>query len=168
MQYAKGEKMEKPEKSEMKKFATGGSTPKNKAPASRMVSPDTEYPRSTSGKDAKNWGEGMGQNYEGMTKAYGKYKQSDDPSVKEVTKRLNASSQDALDRTSRALSASDRARRAGDDEARAKINKGAAPKPGEYNFKKGGKVKTKCYAAGGSVSKGDGCATKGRTKGRII
>ena len=39
-------------------------------------------------------------------------------------------------------------------------------------MKKGGKVKTKCYAKGGSVkssasSRGDGCATKGHTKGAM-
>jgi hypothetical protein len=142
-----------------------------------MVNPDTEYTRSTSGKDAKNWGEGMSQNYEGMRKAYEKYKQSDDPSVKEVTKRLNASSQDALDRTSRALSASDRARRSGDEEARAKINEKSKAKPGEYDFKKGGsvtdkpktKTKTKCMAKGGLTSgRGDGIASKGKTKCKYV
>ena len=39
-------------------------------------------------------------------------------------------------------------------------------------MKKGGKVKTKCYAKGGSVrtsasSRGDGCATKGHTRGTM-
>jgi hypothetical protein len=35
--------------------------------------------------------------------------------------------------------------------------------------KKGGKVKTKKMAAGGSASKrADGCATKGKTKGKFI
>ena len=41
---------------------------------------------------------------------------------------------------------------------------------GAGGWKKGGKVKPKCYAKGGSVrtsasSRGDGCATKGHTKG---
>lgn len=45
----------------------------------------------------------------------------------------------------------------------------ASDNPG---MKKGGKVKTKCYAKGGSVkssasSRGDGCATKGHTKGAM-
>jgi hypothetical protein len=42
-------------------------------------------------------------------------------------------------------------------------------------MKKGGAVKAKAYAKGGSVSKvssassrGDGCATKGKTKGRLV
>jgi hypothetical protein len=43
---------------------------------------------------------------------------------------------------------------------------------GAGGWKKGGKVKTKCYAKGGSVrtsasSRGDGCATKGHTKGAM-
>ena len=41
-----------------------------------------------------------------------------------------------------------------------------------YNKKKGGMIKTKKMAKGGSVSsaskRADGCATKGKTKGRII
>jgi hypothetical protein len=41
---------------------------------------------------------------------------------------------------------------------------------GAGGWKKGGKVKPKCYAKGGSVrtsasSRGDGCATKGHTRG---
>ena len=32
--------------------------------------------------------------------------------------------------------------------------------------KRGGRVKA--YAKGGSVTRGDGCATKGKTKGRIV
>jgi hypothetical protein len=43
--------------------------------------------------------------------------------------------------------------------------------PGEYR-KKGGAIKAKKMAKGGSVSsaskRADGCATKGKTKGRII
>lgn len=43
--------------------------------------------------------------------------------------------------------------------------------PGEYR-KKGGAIKAKKYAKGGSVGsaskRADGCATKGKTKGRII
>ena len=37
-------------------------------------------------------------------------------------------------------------------------------------FKKGGKVKAKCMSKGGSTAskRADGCATKGKTKGRII
>ena len=35
----------------------------------------------------------------------------------------------------------------------------------DVGFKRGGKVK--CYAKGGSV-RGDGCATKGKTKGRMV
>ena len=42
----------------------------------------------------------------------------------------------------------------------------------EKGLKKGGKVKAKKMAKGGSVSsaskRADGCATKGKTKGRII
>jgi hypothetical protein len=38
-----------------------------------------------------------------------------------------------------------------------------APPMGPY--KKGGKVKTKKYAKGGSI---DGCARKGKTKGRMV
>jgi hypothetical protein len=41
-----------------------------------------------------------------------------------------------------------------------------------YNMKKGGKVKAKKMASGGKVSsaskRADGCATKGKTKGRMI
>ena len=38
------------------------------------------------------------------------------------------------------------------------------------NMKKGGKVKAKCMSKGGSTAskRADGCATKGKTKGRII
>ena len=41
----------------------------------------------------------------------------------------------------------------------------------DENYKKGGKVKTKKYSKGGKVSqlaKANGCAVKGKTKGRII
>ena len=48
------------------------------------------------------------------------------------------------------------------------VNTAVAP----GGWKKGGKVKTKCYAKGGSArtsasSRGDGCATKGHTKGAM-
>jgi hypothetical protein len=33
-------------------------------------------------------------------------------------------------------------------------------------MKRGGKVKAKCYAKGGSVTRGDGCAQRGHTKGK--
>ena len=41
----------------------------------------------------------------------------------------------------------------------------------EKKFKKGGKVKTKCMASGGKVSqlaKANGCAVKGKSRGRIV
>lgn len=39
-----------------------------------------------------------------------------------------------------------------------------------YNKKKGGMIKTKKYSKGGSTAskRADGCATKGKTKGRIV
>lgn len=40
-----------------------------------------------------------------------------------------------------------------------------SPEPGEAKAK-GGKVKG--YAKGGSVTRGDGCCTKGHTKGRMV
>ena len=48
----------------------------------------------------------------------------------------------------------------------------ATPAAAPGGWKKGGKVKTKCYAKGGAVrtsasSRGDGCATKGHTKGAM-
>ena len=47
--------------------------------------------------------------------------------------------------------------------------------PGDYNMKKGGVVKkmakggvVKKMAAGGASRRGDGCATRGKTKGRMV
>jgi hypothetical protein len=45
--------------------------------------------------------------------------------------------------------------------------------PGDYNMKKGGKVAVKKMKAGGVVkssasSRGDGCAARGKTKGRMV
>ena len=46
------------------------------------------------------------------------------------------------------------------------------PRKKSYTFKKGGEVKAKQMASGGSVSsaskRGDGCAIKGKTKGRMV
>ena len=41
---------------------------------------------------------------------------------------------------------------------------------GRFNFKEGGKVKAKKLAKGGSTAskRADGCATKGKTKGRFV
>jgi hypothetical protein len=85
-----------------------------------------------------------------------------------------------------------RAKFLGDDMANYNLKKMLAPKdkrnmlPGTANeadytsnqlnlmpeYKKGGAIKAKKYAKGGSVSsaskRADGCATKGKTKGRII
>ena len=51
-----------------------------------------------------------------------------------------------------------------------KIRQGGKPAAGYYGMRKGGGVKT--YASGGSVSsaskRADGCATKGKTKGRFV
>ena len=48
---------------------------------------------------------------------------------------------------------------------------GEAPEAGE-GMKRGGKAKTKKYAKGGKASsaskRADGCATKGKTKGRFV
>ena len=55
------------------------------------------------------------------------------------------------------------------------VNPTGAPTPGPNGFKKGGKVKSKStssYKSGGKTSsaskRGDGCAIKGKTKGRMI
>jgi hypothetical protein len=46
------------------------------------------------------------------------------------------------------------------------------PKMGGMGMKKGGEVKAKKMASGGKVSsassRGDGCAIKGKTKGRMV
>ena len=70
---------------------------------------------------------------------------------------------------SKALQASDDSYRATREEAQDKLKMATKPKPGEYDFKKGGAVK-KAYKAGGAVksgaSRGDGCAQRGRTRGK--
>lgn len=123
-------------------------------------------------KQAKNDAEGVGLDYEGMKTAYDKYKLSDDPSSEKLRKQLAKGSVKAEKPLSKALRASDDAYLAGSEEIESKLKKASSPKPGEYDFKKGGKVKTKCYAKGGSVkssasSRGDGCATKGHTRGAM-
>lgn len=118
MQYAKGEKMEKPE---MKKFAKGGD-----------ISGD---PKMETGQSQVNTGSARYQKAMESKAKTGKYDPAD---VKAGEKYVDDS----------------------------KVKKDFPDyKPA---LKNGGTVKTKCYAAGGSVSKGDGCATKGRTKGRMV
>jgi hypothetical protein len=127
-------------------------------------------------KQAKSDAEdGMDRNYEGMKTAYDKYKLSEDPSSKKITEQLRRGSVKAEKPLSKALQAADDAYYATSEEVDSRLKKEASPKPGEYDFKKGGKVKAKpmkAFAKGGSVkssasSRGDGCATKGHTKGRI-
>ena len=123
-------------------------------------------------KQAKSDAEdGMDRDYEGMKTSYDKYKLSDDPSSKKITEQLRRGSVKAEKPLSKALQAADDAYFATSEEVDSRLKKESSPKPGEYDFKKGGKVKTKCYAKGGSVrsasSRGDGCATKGHTKGAM-
>jgi hypothetical protein len=49
---------------------------------------------------------------------------------------------------------------------RGRLAKEAAAKNAQPEMKRGGKVKT--YAKGGSVTRGDGCAKRGHTKGRNV
>tara|TARA_R110000822_G_scaffold2985_1_gene13645 strand:+ start:139 stop:642 length:504 start_codon:yes stop_codon:yes gene_type:complete len=113
-------------------------------------------------KQAKNDAEGVGLDYEGMKTAYDKYKLSDDPSSEKLRKQLAKGSVKAEKPLSKALRASDDAYLAGSEEIESKLKKAAAPKLGEYNFKKGGMVKSS------ASSRGDGCAQRGKTKGRMI
>ena len=126
-------------------------------------------------KQAKSDAEdGMDRNYEDMKTEYDKYKFSEDPSSKKITEQLRRGSVKAEKPLSKALQAADDAYYATSEEVDSRLKKEASPKPGEYDFKKGGKVKTKpmkAFAKGGSVrsaaSRGDGCATKGHTKGAM-
>jgi hypothetical protein len=129
-------------------------------------------------KQAKSDAEdGMDRNYEGMKTAYDKYKLSEDPSSKKITEQLRRGSVKAEKPLSKALQAADDAYFATREEAQDKLRASTKPKPGEYDFKKGGAVKSKaksvCMKSGGSVkssasSRGDGCAQRGKTKGRIV
>jgi len=125
-------------------------------------------------KQAKGDAESMYRGGEGLIEPYEKYKLSSDPSREEITKRLSKGDVKAEKPLSIALQAADDAELAGREAVRDKLKTSAKPKPGEYDFKKGGKVKAKpmkAFAKGGSVrsaaSRGDGCATKGHTKGAM-
>ena len=126
-------------------------------------------------KQAKSDAEdGMDRDYEGMKTSYDKYKLSDDPSSEKITEQLRKGSVKAEKPLSKALQAAEDAYYATSEEVDSRLKKESSPKPGEYDFKKGGKVKTKpmkAFAKGGSVrsasSRGDGCATKGHTKGAM-
>jgi hypothetical protein len=107
-------------------------------------------------KDDAHW---MSVNGEGMKTGYDKYKLSNDPSSEELRKQLAKGSVKAEKPLEKALQASDDAKLAGREEVESRLKKAAAPKPGEYNFKKGGSVKSS------ASSRGDGCATKGHTRG---
>ena len=126
-------------------------------------------------KQAKSDAEdGMDRNYEDMKTAYDNYKLSNAPSSKKLTERLRKGDITAEKPLSNALQAADDAYFATREEAHDKLRASTKPKPGEYDFKKGGAVKSKaksvCMKSGGSVksgaSRGDGCAVKGKTRGR--
>lgn len=113
-------------------------------------------------EQAKSDAEGMSVDYEGMNKAYKDYKLSKDPSVEKLTSQLSKGSVKAEKPLEKALQAADDAKLAGREEVESRLKKAAAPKPGEYNFKKGGSVKSS------ASSRGDGCAQRGKTRGRVI
>ena len=137
------------------------------------VSDMTKKASTRQAKDDAYW---MSVNGEGMKTGYDEYKLSDDPSSEELRKQLAKGSVKAEKPLSRALQAADDAYYATLEEVESRLKKESSPKPGEYDFKKGGKVKTKpmkAFAKGGSVkssasSRGDGCAQRGKTKGRMI
>lgn len=175
MQYAKGEKMEKPEKSEMRKFAKAGST----------LSDSDRFKRQVEGAKADM------DSFK--TSPYAKSTKSDPVVDKIMSARPEKSDVFSADEIATGKARRERnaalvaanpkayAPKATPKKAPTETTASRASRQSAYEdwkksqadirgttLKKGGKVKTKCYATGGSVGKGDGCATKGRTKGRIV
>ena len=133
-------------------------TPKGGERASTSrVSGMTKKASTRQAKDDAYW---MSVNGEGMKTGYDKYKLSDDPSSEELRKQLAKGSVKAEKPLSKALQAADDAYFATSEEVDSRLKKESSPKPGEYNFKKGGMVKS-------SASRGDGIAQRGKTRGRI-
>ena len=177
MQYAKGEKMEKPEKSEMRKFAKAGSTLSDSdrfkrqvegAKADMSLFKTSPYAKSTKSDPV----------VDKLMSAKPESKTSDSFSADEIAagaarRKRNA---DLVAANPKAYAPKATPKRAPTETAASRASRQSAYDDWKKSqsdirgttLKKGGKVKTKCYAAGGSVSKGDGCATKGRTKGRIV
>ena len=117
------------------------------------VSGMTKKASTRQAKDDAYW---MSVNGEGMKTGYDKYKLSDDPSSEELRKQLAKGSVKAEKPLSKALQAADDAYFATSEEVNSRLKKESSPKPGEYNFKKGGAVKSKI----------DGCAQRGKTRGK--
>ena len=122
-----------------KKFKAGGEV---KGPYAKEGA-GPEYPRITKGSYIRRDAEGMKQNVEGLSTAYGKYKSSKDPSEAELTKRLSKSSQSAEDTLRKATRASDASSNAQERALSETYKEKAKAKSGEFNFKTGGEVKKK-------------------------
>ena len=124
---------------------------------------ETEAPKSAPKTMAKSAPKGESQSSkDSRMAAYEDWvKTNRDPSTKDYLKTGFGSKTPAADSGAQS--------RIDDNASFFKARQLASDNPG---MKKGGKVKTKCYAKGGSVkssasSRGDGCATKGHTKGAM-
>lgn len=106
---------------------------------------------------------------EGMKTGYESYKRKGDPSVEEMSNRLKRYDEDAVRRIKQANKEEDREYIR--EENRAKAMKSLNE---TGSFKKGGKIKAKKMASDGVAKsssasrRADGCAQRGKTKGRII
>jgi len=94
---------------------------------------------------------------EGMKTGYETYKMKDDPTSEQISKKLGSADEDAIAKVKAAG-------RAEDSESRREENRAKAMKSVNEtgSFKKGGMIKS-------SASKrADGCAKRGKTRGKMI
>ena len=93
---------------------------------------------------------------EGMKTQYETYKRKDEPSSEEMSKRLGKADEDAIARVRKAEDAADSERAREDNRAKAmkSVNETGS-------FSKGGKISS-------ASKRADGCAVKGKTRGRMV